>query len=172
LLVIPKECAPWVQKQRPQGDYQKEIAEAFYEMEAFLPETVNTILDIGCGMAGIDVYLKRRYPQAALWLLDGDSDSHHKYGFQRKMVPYNSKEATGLMLKANGVEYDRWIDAGTDEELKADLIVSLISWGFHYPLDTYKVSGLCVAALRNGHEEPRGTVIAVAQKYKRCVFRC
>lgn len=172
MLVIPEECALWVKKQRPQGDYQKELAEDFAAIEQHLPSEVGSILDIGCGMAGIDVYLKRKYPKATLWLLDGDGDSFSKYGFRRNMAPYNSKSATGAMLKANGLEYDRWIDAGTKEKLEADLIVSLISWGFHYPLDTYQVSGLCVADLRKKHEEPRGKIITVAEKYNRCIFRC
>lgn len=172
MLVVPEVCVEWIKKQRPQGDYQKEIVEDFAAIEPHLPAEVGSILDIGCGMAGIDVFLKRKYPKAKLWLLDGDSDSHHKYGFKRKSVPYNSPAATAALLKANGVGFDRWIDAGTKEKLEADLIVSLLSWGFHYPLDTYQVSGLCIADLRNEYEEPRGTVITEAPKYKRCIFRC
>lgn len=171
-MIVPEGCERWLKVQRPQGDYRKEIELDFLMIEPHLPERVESILDIGCGMAGIDVFLKRKYPTARLELLDGDGDMRPSYGFNRRCKPYNSRQATAELLKANGVSIDRWHDIGTKDELKADLVISLISWGFHYPLAMYKASGLCIADLRREYEEPRGKVIYQALKYDRCVFAC
>jgi hypothetical protein len=141
-------------------------------IEPFLPSNVESILDIGCGMAGIDVFLKRKFPSARLELLDGDGKHQAAYGFSPDAKPYSSRAATSALLEANGVSCDRWHEAGTKEELKADLVISLLSWGFHYPLSTYKVRGFCIADLRKSHEKPRGTVIFQAPKFERCAFAC
>jgi hypothetical protein len=171
MLVVPEKCVRWLQAQRPQGDYQKEIELDFLMIEPYLPEKVDSIIDIGCGMAGIDVFLKRKFPNARLELLDGDGEQTN-YGFSKVCKPYNSRECTTEFLAANGVKCDRWHEAYTKEHLKADLVISLLSWGFHYPLGMYKVSGFCIADLRKSHEEVRGKVISEATKYHRCAFTC
>lgn len=171
-MLIPEECLPWIKKQRPDSDYLKELQEDFAAIEPFLPERVGSILDIGCGMGGISVLLKKKYPEARLELLDGDNAGDAMYGFNLVCHPYNSREATEAFLKANGVSCGKWHDVGTQEHLKADLVISLISWGFHYPLSTYKVSGFCVADLRKKREAPRGRVITETFKYNRCAFVC
>jgi hypothetical protein len=165
-LVVPNECWRWIKLQRTDG---YAIEEDFRMIEPYLPDRVESILDIGCGMAGIDVLLKRKFPHARLELLDGDGEVG-SCGFTS--VIGNSRKATEALLKANGVECDRWHEVGTKEELKADLVISLLSWGFHYPLDTYRVKGFCIADLRRGKEDTRGVVIAAAQKYRRCAFVC
>lgn len=169
MLLVPGRCVEWLKIQRPTGDYQKEILQDFEMIEPFLPEKVDSILDIGCGMGGIDVFLKRKFPHAKLFLLDGDGDETF-YGFKENCKPYNFRKRTLEFLEANGVVPDGWFDVGTKEVLKADLVVSLISWGFHYPLETYNVEGFCIADLRKGREEPRGKVIGEAPRYKRCAF--
>jgi hypothetical protein len=170
-VLIPEECLGWIKIQRPDCDYLNSIEQDFKEIEPHLPERVDSILDIGCGMAGIDVYLKRKFPNASLSLLDGDG-KFPMYNYRANCPPYSSRKAAESLLTANGVKVDRWHDVGTQEELKADLIVSLLSWGFHYPLGTYKVSGFCIADLRKAKENRRGKVITSAAKYDRCAFLC
>ena len=170
-ILIPDECRHWIHLQRPESKYEEELKADFRQIEPFLQEKVESILDIGCGMAGIDVYLKRKFPDSKLYLLDGDGEKA-KYGWNAVSTPYNSRKSTEALLKANGFAVDKWFDIGTKEELKADLIISLLSWGFHYPLNTYKVSGFCIADLRIGHGEVNGKLIHRAQKYNRVAFRC
>lgn len=170
-LLIPERCLRWAKAQRPDSDYLKGLVEDFRTIEPHLPADVESILDIGCGIAGIDVFLKRRYPKARLELLDGNGDKS-VYGWHpEKPLIYNDRKATEELLEANGFNVDRWHDVGTKEHLKADLVISLISWGFHYPLSTYKVSGYCILDARRGKERVGGKVIHRSTKYDRCVVR-
>lgn len=192
-LIIPDACVPFIRWQRSRfikskvpGDaevkrrYAEWVAQDFAGMEPYLPARVDSILEIGCGMAAIEVYLKHKYPDARLSLLDGTGANivekgapaeTGKGGWQDTLKPYNSRTHTELLLGANGVTVDRWIDIGTKEHLTADLVVSMASWGYHYPLSTYSTAGLHIVDLRRGREKSRGEVIFVGPKYDRCLFR-
>ena len=155
---------------RPEGDYLKTVEEDFHQIEPHLPQSVDSILDIGCGLAVIDVFLKRKYPKATLSLLDSDG-TKASYGWSEDYRAYGSRDKTNSYLKENGITVDNWFPVGHSGLLKADLIISLLAWGFHFPLKTYNVEGLCVADLRLNKEPERGTVIARELKFNRCLFR-
>lgn len=171
MLIVPPECVEVVRKFRPHGDYAKDVEADFLMIEPHLPERVDSILDIGCGLAGLDVFLKRKYPLAHLSLLDSDGEDP-VYGWGETNNPYGSRKLADAMLDANGFKADRWLNAGTTEKLKADLVVSTIAWGFHFPLSSYEVEGYCIADLRKHYEKERGTVIFDNGKSVRCAFQC
>lgn len=166
-MIVPDKQA--AKKFRPDTDYAEDVKRDFEQMEPYLPEQVGSILDIGCGLAGINVYLKKKYPKATVSLLDGDGD-FPVYGWGEANNPYGSQKAATELLEANGVSVDRWIPAGTKEDLRADLVVSTVAWGFHFPLKTYNVSGFCIADLRKNFEAVRGQVIAENSKVARCAW--
>lgn len=185
-LAVPEQCARYICWQRfarvedPQevrARYGDAVAAEFDQMLPHLPPRVETILGIGCGMAGLEVLLARHY-RARLELLDGDEanlnpDVPHEVGiggWNETLKPYNSRRHTELLACENGVTIDRWHDVGTRKTLRADLIVSLWSLGFHYPLDTYRIEGLCLTDLRRGREQARGLLIASGSKHVRCLF--
>lgn len=188
-MIVPDECVQYIRWQRlaavrdaqeVKRQYAEWVATDYAEIAPHLPERAERILDIGCGMAGIDVFLIRRYPGAQLFLLDGDGANVTRAGewneagvgkWNTALEPYNSRAHTEMLLSANGVSVDRWHDIGTRDVLAADLIVSLFSCGFHYPLKTYRLSGLCLMDLRRGPEKTRGKVIASGAKHDRCLFR-
>ncbi|MCR4331291.1 MAG: hypothetical protein NUV34_01085 [Sulfuricaulis sp.] len=192
-LIIPDACVPFIRWQRsrfikakvPDDEevkrrYAAWVAEDFAGMEPHLPAHVDSILEIGCGMAAIEVFLKRKYPGAHLSLLDGTGENivekgapaeTGKGGWQDTLAPYNSRAHTEMLLEANGVTVDRWIDIGTKESLAADMVLSMASWGYHYPLSTYKTAGLHIVDLRRGREKSRGKVIFVGPKYDRCMWQ-
>jgi hypothetical protein len=180
-IIVPEVCKPCISAQRtkctPQKVGDENILHKYYELvlrdwlmiKNHLPQQINSIIDIGCGVAGIDVYLKRKWPDAKLWLLDGDSmDAEKMGGFCDHVI--NLRSATEALLRANDVSFEGWLDIGTKQPLKADLIISLASWGYHYPLKTYSVSGFCLADLRESKEKPRGKVIYKGKKYNRCAW--
>lgn len=192
-MIIPDECVPYIRWQRSRLSAAKvpddvEVKrryvlwtlQDFTDMEPYLPANVSSIVEIGCGMAGIQVYLKRKYPDAVLSLLDGNTVTNQGgAGYGVAADVYNSRECTEKLLEANGVRVDRWIDIGTTEHLKADLILSMASWGYHYPFNTYKVSGFVVVDLRRKVEAKMidsalragGSICYHGVKYERCAFR-
>jgi SAM-dependent methyltransferase len=165
-LIHRTQCKNW-------NDYVLSLVGDFEQITPYLPEKVTSILDIGCGLGGIDILLKQRFPEAHLSLLDSDgSPQNFRGGFGEEMLPFMKREETERFLSGNGVQIDRWLEVGTRETLAADLIISLYSWGWHYPLETYKVKGNVIADLRG---KPKGKVIAeliVNGKHKgnRCHF--
>lgn len=74
-LHVPDACLPLLREQRthytdPARQYGEELTQTFAQIKPFLPRTAKRILDIGSGMAGIDVLLGRHYPDATIHLLD------------------------------------------------------------------------------------------------------
>jgi len=134
--------------------YRDELNREFDEIKEHLPDRRCTILDIGCGLAGIDLRLYRHYQRdTAIHLLDKEGVSAIYYGFENKAAYYNKSSLTKSFLLDNGVsEKDlAFYDAQKNEfptKTQFDLIISLISWGFHYPIGTYLDN--FVAALRTG----------------------
>jgi SAM-dependent methyltransferase len=126
--------------------YASDIDREFASIREFLPSDCTSILDIGCGVAGIDALLYRHFADSRpdVFLLDKTQvEDSVFYGFKRTGAFYNSLETARTMLVNNGVPTDRvhLVEATPDNainvETPVDLVVSLISWGFHYPVDTY-----------------------------------
>lgn len=110
-------------------------------MRPYLPEKAERILDIGSGIAGIDVRLHQIYPDAHFYLLDSTGDNI-KYGIEAEQVFYNSQDVAEDLLISNGVpaEQIHLLEATPDYEINVDdvdLALSLFSWGWHYPLEVY-----------------------------------
>ena len=106
-----------------------------------LPQEVGRILDIGSGLAAIDVRLHQIYPDAHFYLLDR-ADLAVEYGVETEQAFYNSQEVARELLQNNGVptEQIHLLEATPAYEIIAgsiDLAISLFSWGWHYPLGAY-----------------------------------
>lgn len=121
-------------------------------------------------MAGIDVLLARLYPSAELWLLDGDGQETRDGWFDERLEAFSARKPAEELLHVNGTKFTGWLDINTPAHLEADLIISLASWGYHYPISTYNVTGYCIADLRTSEEKPRGTVIQNYPKRNRCAW--
>ncbi len=83
-------------------------------------------------------------PNLHLYLLDKSQMTDQvTYGFKDRGEFYNSLDLTREILILNGVA-ERSIrileardDGGIDIDEGLDLVISLISWGFHYPVSIY-----------------------------------
>ena len=111
----------------------------------FLPERAEAVLDIGCGLAGIDLMLHRHYapesPRFALLDREGVSTDVF-YGYEDDAAHYASLGIARRLLEENGVPPEDIATFDPDRDgypagRTYDLILSLISWGFHYPVSTY-----------------------------------
>lgn len=125
--------------------YLDEMQEEFESIRSYLPSSTTSILDVGCGIGGIDLFLSDFYEddQPIFYLFDKtEVSSSVYYQFKENSAFYNSLNVAADALDRNGVNEMNLYTLDADEfdltELKdVDLCISLISWAFHYPLDTY-----------------------------------
>ncbi|MGB5466665.1 MAG: hypothetical protein WBM84_11325 [Sedimenticolaceae bacterium] len=130
----------------------KETAEDL--LEHMLPST-SSILDIGSGIAGIDLFFYHALNTPKLYLLDKTRlEDKVWYMFEEKPAFYSSHEIAKDVLTLNGVKAAdiSTIDARDDGVIpiapkSIDAVVSTVSWGFMYPVKPYLAS--VVALLRD-----------------------
>jgi SAM-dependent methyltransferase len=137
---------PLIERRRGDAIFAKYFDDMSIEYESIkgtLPPRANNILDVGCGIAGIDILLSSHYNRTAnIYLVDRSELSKIRYGFGKSNTYYNSLDLTREFLLCNGVPNSQivTIDIGRNpfpSNVSFDLILSLLSWGFHYPVSTY-----------------------------------
>lgn len=117
-------------------------------IKSYLPEHTSNILDIGCGLGLIDIALNQHYQgNVNLHLLDKTneiSEDTSVRGFNKQYIFYNSMNATRHTLVDNGVNYEKLftyeVSDKSIEQIRAnkfDVIISLLSCGWHYSIETY-----------------------------------
>lgn len=171
-MLVPEGAEPWIKQHRSSalGDvkaaYARLIREDYEEMERWLPSRCGSILDIGCGLAGIDTYLYERYDRPALNLLDGTRKAAHnseRIDFHAEgMLPYNDMMIARELLTLNGIaarDIYEWPIGHKTPSIPCNLCISLLSWGWHYPIETYvdlawdslAAEGKLILDVRGGH---------------------
>jgi SAM-dependent methyltransferase len=136
-----------VDSSRIKALYEDDMRKEYLSIRESLPKTCHKILDIGCGMAGIDVFLNNHYidaHQPEFYLLDKTEIAKNIfYHFKPQGAFYNSLEISRKMLTDNGIPEENIYLLEADAtnainiDFNIDLIISLISWGYHYPVETY-----------------------------------
>lgn len=149
----------WIDKR-----FNELINEDFRSIEAYLPQIdAPQIIDIGCGIAGIDVVLAAHYKHNAHFILVDKTqvDTKIHYGFEQEASFYNSLPLAKQILIENGTPASNITLLSPETfiatPLQADVVISLESWGFHYPLSTYMET--VKQSLRKG-----GTLIVEVRK--------
>jgi SAM-dependent methyltransferase len=118
------------------------IHEEYVSIKQYLRgHTVSQLMDIGCGFAFIDVFFFKDY-NCRLHLVDIERTAGHYHEFRSNAVGYTSLETAVSFLEDNGVPGTAIRTTNplqsTLEDENQDLILSLYSCGFHYPIDVYK----------------------------------
>ncbi len=109
----------------------------------FLPKSINSIMDIGCGLGIINIFLNKFYNNKPIfYLLDKNRiDRKISYGFSSNYESYNNLSETKDILLNNNIDKDQIHLFDVDKEIKInnqiDLVISLKSMGYHYPLEGY-----------------------------------
>ena len=122
---------------------RKLFKKEFQTLENFLPPNLKNVLDIGCGLGIINIFLNQKYKnELDFYLLDKDRvDNSIKYGFNENYESYNDLNETKILLTANGVNKEKIFIYDVDHKIninsKIDLVISLKSMGYHYPLENY-----------------------------------
>lgn len=104
---------------------------------------VGSVLDIGCGIGRASVYFfkKHKLNNTRFYLLDGDSGNKQicSINYNSTKDFYNSIDATNVFCEANGLTNRDVINAEKCmlPDVEFDLIYSVASIGFHWPLSLY-----------------------------------
>ena len=181
---------------RTRGLYARDMVREYESLRSALPARCSSVLDIGCGVAGIDVYIQHHYPDAEIdfYLLDRTQVAGAVYYlFESRGAFYNSLEVAKALLEANGIPGHRihLLEARDSGDIsipaRPDVVLSLLSWGFHYPVSTYlrrvhelvSESGVVILDVRKGTDGlqalrrvfPAVEVIQATDKYDRVMAR-
>lgn len=119
-----------------------EICEQFDAIAPSLDKVLpKQIVDIGAGYAFVDLLLHRRFDCDVIIVDIEQSDDLH-FGFRETGAGYSSLDVARKFLIANGVPKSRIsiLNPAKDDISglgKVDVAISLISCGFHYPVNTY-----------------------------------
>lgn len=112
-----------------QRAYEASLEAIMGSIAPALPQTCSHILDVGGGMGGIGLLLRRRYETAAYWVLDGVDDGPE---VRSHCKSFNNADVAASFHRANGVLNSKWVPTNTREfPVKFDLVVSFAAWGFH-----------------------------------------
>ena len=122
--------------------YEGDIGRTYESIKAYLPKNCSRVLDIGCGLGGIDLMIYNHYNgNVELNLLDYSKiDDKIHYGYQNTGSIYNSLELSKEFLVMNGVDESKIKIHNAENEFpigRFDVILSILSCGFHYPVSTY-----------------------------------
>lgn len=103
-------------------------------------EENSKILDIGCGVAVIDLLLAQYIPQSKFYLLDKEGFSFKKGIYYDNDYPeYNSWEPVRDAIDATGLDPNRFdfISPSDPWPEQVDVITSYLSYCWHYPKEIY-----------------------------------
>jgi len=144
MITVPKSAERWIKKQRTglSGDLLQKYIEAIDNDYREIREHIgrfSSVLDIGCGIAGIDAKIYLHRPYVDIYLLDKTGDGENIYGFQPEIEFYTDMDVAEKLLTANGVPRDKIIFLSPDAPTfpHVDIVISLLSWCHHYPVETY-----------------------------------
>lgn len=116
--------------------YEQSLAKDFGSIRPHLPASCGSILDVGGGMGGIDALLVKKFGKGCeVCILDGEADEPVMHLHRET---FNNMEVARDFLGKNGVEkFSYYTPELRQAPRPFDLIISLGSWCFHYPPETY-----------------------------------
>jgi hypothetical protein len=109
----------------------------------YLPNKTHNIMDVGCGLGIINIFLQQHYKNnLKYFLIDKNKiDLKIKYGFQDNYESYNDLLETKKLLNSNGIKNENIFMIDAEKQIvidqKIDFVISLKSMGYHYPYEMY-----------------------------------
>lgn len=149
MLHLPERAGPYALAQRTEvttlADYAALMAAEFERLRPWLVS--GDLLEIGCGI-GAMAALMGPHVGGDLHLLDGTGWSERQAGWWGSREPWNDMALAREVVEANGGAVSSVLPIGSGDLPAVDNVVSLLSWGWHYPVDAYLDA--VVRALRPG----------------------
>lgn len=133
----------WLFSLQIKKSFGEDMIREYSTIKPYLPQRLSSVLDIGSGVAAIDALISDHYGNNVdVFLIDKTMvDKNVYYKLEKRGSFYNSLSVAKELLDLNGVKSVHLQEATDDNRInfnyEFDLIISLISWGFHYPIETY-----------------------------------
>jgi SAM-dependent methyltransferase len=125
-------------------DLSFELFEKEYNIiKNYLPNKAKNIMDVGCGLGIINIFLQQHYKNnLKYFLIDKNKiDLKIKYGFKDNYESYNDLQETKKLLNSNGIKNENILMIDAEKQImidqKIDFVISLKSMGYHYPYEKY-----------------------------------
>ncbi len=121
----------------------KESKIEFNELINFLPSKIYNVVDIGSGLGIINIFLEKHFTNKINFTLIDKNRIEKKvtYGFCNEGEFYNNFSLTADFLKNHGINMNQIKLIDSDDiniiNNKFDLVISLLSMGYHYPINQY-----------------------------------
>lgn len=102
-----------------------------------------SLLDIGCGLAIADAIFSRYFNLKEIHLLDGDGTAPRSDGWHPEgMAAWTDVNMAAQIVRMNGSRrttvYPHVARPDFKPAFKVDMVMSLKSWGHHYPIPIYR----------------------------------
>ena len=116
------------------------------EVETFCQHTTecsfNSLVSIGPGNGIFELMLCLRYNFERILLIDIEhTEGLHQHGFSTKGSGYASLSRTKSFMSSNGIQQEKIVLCNPLKEklppFQFDILISLLSMGFHYPCNDY-----------------------------------
>jgi hypothetical protein len=141
-----EECEGTVSTMRSESKraHYVRVQEDYEALKLWLPEKVSDVLDIGCGLPVIDMWLARHYggKGVTFHLMDGDERINpigkNQIGYQKITEPWKSRYRAieYLSKEAPGCEVMGY-PGDPSLTIPCDLIISRRAWGHHFSIRMY-----------------------------------
>lgn len=136
-LLLQKGELYWLNGDRQQWEkaYDDDIQTIYTNIAPYIPDQCHSVLDIGGGMGGVNIWIHRNHGGTKVAVLDGENDPPE---MTRHAWTFNDLGVTRKFLKSNGV--DSFLPIAANKLIAPrpfDLITSYGSWCFHYSPETY-----------------------------------
>lgn len=120
------------------ASYISDVEQDYNDIKYYLRNT-QKLVDIGAGMGGIDFLVKTNLPTINVILLDGANvvKGEH-YGYRDNIAFYSNNQIAKDFFITNNVDAE-FYTADASLKIECDTLISLNSWGFHYPLEQYRL---------------------------------
>ncbi len=123
-------------------DFYNKLSKGEYEAFKEFIDKPQKILELGCGLGRMSVYLNKQLDYEPEFILaDYDEISEKlKYGWDPGDIRYNRFESTRQFCDDNSLkrfEIFNLEDRDISELQDIDLVISVMAVGFHYPIEQY-----------------------------------
>ncbi len=194
MIILPISSLPYLKAQHTElpedsleASYNKWIQQYIKNISPYLPKKINSITDVGAGIGGVAAALHKKYNcfvniiEKDIWEKDKPIIAYHNH--HKQFGGYNSFATTKELWEINKADMNKLKLINTDDILtdkvnfpKSDVVISTLSWGFHYPVDTYfekakTTNALIILDCRKGVDVPlNGECIFEGLKFKRMLW--